>query len=79
MIHKTGGIVLHRFKYSDSKVIAKIFTEEFGLQSYMFFGANSRASDFEPDNKAPFVIPYKAFPFAPVILMTDDKNMMLPP
>ena len=42
MIHKTGGIVLHRFKYSDSKVIAKIFTEEFGLQSYMFFGANSK-------------------------------------
>jgi len=42
MIHKTKGIVLHRFKYSDSKYIAKIYTKQFGLQSYMIFGANSK-------------------------------------
>ncbi len=42
MIHKTKGIVLHRFKYSDSKYIAKIYTKQFGLQSYMVFGANSK-------------------------------------
>ena len=42
MIHKTTGIVLHRFKYSDSRYIAKIYTKHFGLQSYMIFGANSK-------------------------------------
>lgn len=42
MIHKTKGIVLHRFKYSDSKYIAKIYTKQFGLQSYIVFGANSK-------------------------------------
>ncbi len=37
MVHSTKGILLHRFKYSDSKLILKIFTEEFGLQSYLFY------------------------------------------
>jgi len=37
MIFPTKGILLHRFKYSDSKIILKIFTREFGLQSYLFF------------------------------------------
>ena len=37
MIHQTKGILLHRFKYSDSKLILKILTREFGLQSYLFF------------------------------------------
>ncbi len=37
MIHHTQGILLHRFKYSDSKLILKILTREFGLQSYLFF------------------------------------------
>ena len=42
MIHKTKGIVLHRFKFSDSRYIAKIYTKHFGLQTYMFYGANSK-------------------------------------
>ena len=28
-IHKTRGVVLHQFKYSESSIIAKIYTEEF--------------------------------------------------
>ncbi|MBN4062088.1 DNA repair protein RecO [Bacteroidales bacterium AH-315-I05] len=39
MIHKTKGIVLHKIKYSESSVIAKIYTEQFGLQSYIIQGA----------------------------------------
>ncbi len=46
MIHKTKGIVLHRFKYSDSKLILKIFTREFGLQSYLFFVSKSPKKRF---------------------------------
>lgn len=55
MVHQTGGIVLHRFKYTDSKVIAKIYTEEFGLQSYMFFGANSKKGRSQINLLQPFI------------------------
>ena len=41
MIHQTKGILLHRLKYSDSKLILKIFTREFGLQSYLFFASGT--------------------------------------
>jgi len=42
MLFSTKGIVLHRFKYSDSKIIAKIYTEEFGLQAYLIFASDSK-------------------------------------
>jgi len=35
MLHKTRGIVFHTIKYSDTSVIAKIYTEKFGLRSYI--------------------------------------------
>jgi DNA repair protein RecO (recombination protein O) len=53
-VHYTNGIVLHRFKYSDSKVIAKVFTEDFGLQSYMFFGAGSKKGRTQINLLQPF-------------------------
>lgn len=39
MLHKTRGIVLRTTNYSESSVIAQVFTEKFGLQSYMVNGA----------------------------------------
>ncbi|MCF6366338.1 MAG: DNA repair protein RecO [Bacteroidales bacterium] len=42
MIVSTKGIILHRLKFSDSKIIAKIYTEKFGLQSYLIFGSDSK-------------------------------------
>lgn len=44
MLQTTRGIVFHHFKYSDSSVIAKIYTEQFGLQSYMVKGVRSKKS-----------------------------------
>ena len=44
MLHKTSGIILHTTKYSDSSLIVKIYTEKFGLQSYMISGARSKKS-----------------------------------
>ena len=44
MLHNTRGIVFKFFKYSESSIIAKIFTEEFGLQSYMVKGVRSKRS-----------------------------------
>ncbi len=44
MFHKTRGIVLHCIKYSETSVIAKIYTEKLGLQSYMVKGVRTAKS-----------------------------------
>jgi DNA repair protein RecO (recombination protein O) len=41
MLHKTRGIVLRVVKYGDTSVIASIFTELFGIQSYIVNGVRS--------------------------------------
>lgn len=38
MLYKTRGIVFHHFDYSESSVIVKIYTESFGLESYILKG-----------------------------------------
>lgn len=43
-IHKTRGIVLKQIKYSDTSIIAKIYTESFGIQSYIVKGARKKSS-----------------------------------
>lgn len=44
MIHTTQGIVLHSLRYSDTSLIARILTRNFGLQSYLIPGVyKSRA------------------------------------
>jgi DNA repair protein RecO (recombination protein O) len=44
MLHKTDGIILHTVKYSENSIIAKIYTSEFGLQSYMISGVRNKKS-----------------------------------
>src|SRR3546814_17325010 len=41
MLHKTRGIVLKSTNYSESSVVVRVFTEKFGLQSYMVNGART--------------------------------------
>jgi DNA repair protein RecO (recombination protein O) len=41
MLYKTRGIVFKYFKYRDTSIIVKIFTEEFGLQTYIVNGVRS--------------------------------------
>jgi len=55
MIDKTKGIVLRTIKYGETSVIVAIFTELFGLQSYLVNGVrtsskkgSSKASLFQP-------------------------------
>ncbi|PWT73754.1 MAG: DNA repair protein RecO [Bacteroidetes bacterium] len=55
MTHKTKGIVLRTVKYGETSVIVSIFTELFGLQSYLVNGvrvvskkSTSKASFFQP-------------------------------
>ena len=44
MLHKTRGIVLNYIKYKESSVIARIYTEAFGAQSYIINGVRSARS-----------------------------------
>ena len=55
MVHKTKGIVLRTVKYGETSVIVTIFTELFGLQSYLVNGVRthkpktgSKAALFQP-------------------------------
>ena len=53
MLKQSRGIVLNFVKYSESSIIAKVFTEEFGLQSYVAKGVRGKKSKtkialFEP-------------------------------
>lgn len=41
MLHKTKGIVLRTVKYGETSVIVSIFTELFGIQSYLVNGVRS--------------------------------------
>lgn len=43
MLVKTTGIVLHQLKYSDSSVIAHIYTQVGGRQSFLVQGARSKS------------------------------------
>ena len=40
-LHKTKGIVLRTVKYGDTSLIVTIFTELFGLQSYIVSGVRT--------------------------------------
>ncbi len=44
MLFKTRGIVLGHIKYGDTSIISKIYTEEFGLQTYIVNGVRSKSS-----------------------------------
>jgi DNA repair protein RecO (recombination protein O) len=42
MLHKTRGIVFHVTDYSETSVVARIYTEVFGIQSYLLKGAKRK-------------------------------------
>ncbi|WP_109832955.1 DNA repair protein RecO [Reichenbachiella versicolor] len=44
MLHKTRGIVLSYIKYKETSIIVKIYTEKFGLQSYLINSIRSSKS-----------------------------------
>ncbi len=46
MLHKTRGIVFNKTKYSETSIIIKIYTEKFGLQSYIVRGVRKAKSKF---------------------------------
>ena len=53
MLQKTRGIVFHTTDYSETSIIAKIYTESFGVQSCLVNGvrkrnAKTRSGIFQP-------------------------------
>ena len=65
MLVKTKGIVLNTIKYSDSSIICRIFTEEYGLLSFIIHGVRKRkarhsASFFQPFTILEIDLNYKA-------------------
>lgn len=54
MTHKTSGIVLRSVKYGETSLVVTVFTEKFGLQTYMVNGVrtakktNNKAALFQP-------------------------------
>ncbi|MEY3436071.1 MAG: repair protein RecO [Bacteroidota bacterium] len=63
MLHKTKGLVLRSVKYGDTSLIVSIYTELFGLQSYMVNGVRTfsskqpyRANMFQPSSLLDMVV-----------------------
>jgi len=42
MLEKTRGIILHQIKYTDSGIVAQIYTRKFGRQSFIIKGMRRR-------------------------------------
>ena len=64
MLYKTHGIVLRFVKYGETSIIATIYTEEFGLRSFIINGVRSSRSKgkialFEPLSILDLVIYHK--------------------
>jgi DNA repair protein RecO (recombination protein O) len=53
MLHKTRGIVFKVTDYSESSVVVQIFTEKFGLQSYMINGIKRAKSKIRMNSLQP--------------------------
>jgi DNA repair protein RecO (recombination protein O) len=42
MLEKTKGIVLHQIKYTDSGIVAQLYTRNYGRQSFLIRGARNK-------------------------------------
>jgi len=56
MLHKTRGIVFHVTDYSESSVVAKIYTELFGLQSYLINSVRKKNPKVKPTTLQPLAL-----------------------
>ncbi|MCF8452808.1 MAG: DNA repair protein RecO [Pedobacter sp.] len=53
MLHKTRGIVFKTTNYAESSVVVQIFTEKFGLQSYLISGIKRPKSKIKLNSLQP--------------------------
>lgn len=69
MLQKTEGIVIHTIQYSDTSLITKIFTADYGLISFMIKGTRGKKSS----NKAVLFQPLNLL--ALDIYFQENKNL----
>ena len=48
MLYKTRGIALHTVKFSETSIIARIYTELFGLLSFLIKGSRRKGATIKP-------------------------------
>jgi len=72
MLHKTKAIVLRTTKYGDTSLICQMFTEMFGLQSYLIKGVRSPRSRTQKAN-----ILYPASELDMVVYHQPNKNFQV--
>ncbi|MDD4159281.1 MAG: DNA repair protein RecO, partial [Proteiniphilum sp.] len=58
MLHKTQGIVLSTFPYSDTYSVTQLFTRDFGRVSYLLPKARGRKTKFSPSLFSPLTVLY---------------------
>ncbi len=56
MLHKTRGIVLHHIRYGETSIIAHIYTELFGRQSYIINNVRRIRSSFSLNYFQPLTV-----------------------
>lgn len=71
MTHKTKGIVLRTVKYGETSIITTVYTELFGVQSYIFKGV--RQSGKKSQGKANYFQPAAMLDM--VVYHNDLKNL----
>ncbi len=67
MLHATRGIVFRQIKYTDNSMIVTIYTEVFGLQSYLVRGIRSKKSG----SKAALLMPMS---MVDMVVYHKEKN-----
>lgn len=56
MLRKTRGIILHVTDYAETSIVVKIYTEDFGLQSYLLNGVRKQKSKFKSNIFQPLTL-----------------------
>src|SRR3712207_1239703 len=63
MVHKTKGVVLRTVKFGETSIVATVFTELFGLQSYLVNGirqvskkGTAKGAYFQPGSMLELVV-----------------------
>jgi DNA repair protein RecO (recombination protein O) len=69
MLHRTRGIVIRVTDYSETSVVAKIYTEKFGMQSYLINGVKKKKSRIRLNALQPLTL------LSMVVYHKDNKGL----
>lgn len=69
MLHRTRGIVIRVTDYSETSVVAKIYTEKFGIQSYLINGVKKKKSRIKLNALQPLTL------LSMVVYHKDNKGL----